>query len=74
MNYTIGFKSGARIEIDVIDGKDFVEGIRAGIEQNNSASAQWYSEPGLIFVVSELEFILPSSMDRYQTNQEKPKI
>ena len=60
MKYTIGFKSGKRLELDVKDGVEFVKGIVAGVSTKPDAPVQWHCEPGLVLVVSEIEFIVPS--------------
>lgn len=60
MKYTIGFKSGKRLELDVKDGVKFVKDIVAGVGTKPDAPVQWYGEPGLVLVVSEIEFIVPS--------------
>ena len=60
MKYTIGFKSGKRLELDVKDGVEFVKDIVAGVSTKPYAPVQWHCEPGLVLVVSEIEFIVPS--------------
>ena len=60
MKYTIGFKSGKRLELDVKDGVEFVKDIVAGVSTKPDAPVQWHCEPGLVLVVSEIEFIVPS--------------
>ena len=60
MKYTIGFKSGKILELDVKDGVEFVKDIVAGVSTKPDAPVQWHCEPGLVLVVSEIEFIVPS--------------
>lgn len=60
MKYTIGFRSGKNLQIDVQDGKQFVLDIMAGIQTNPSAPCQWYASPGILIAVSEVEFVMPS--------------
>lgn len=62
MNYTIGFKSGNRLELEVRNGTTFVNDIIAGMEKNPAAHVQWYREPGILLAVSEVEFIVPSHL------------
>ena len=69
MKYTLGFKSGNSIEVDVKDGKEFTNNVLTCVKQNPSALAHWYTEPGFIFIVSELEFMAPSDM--IEVNKQK---
>lgn len=62
MKYTIGFKSGNRMELDVGDGTKFVNDIVADLNKNPAAPVQWYREPGILLAVSEVEFIVPSHL------------
>lgn len=62
MRYTIGFKSGARVELEVSDGTRFVNDIVAGVNKNPAAPIQWYGEPGILLSVGEVEFIVPSHL------------
>ncbi len=60
MKYTLGFKSGNCVEINVNDGEKFINNVLEGVKKNLSAPIQWYLESGYIFVISELEFVTPS--------------
>ncbi len=62
VKYTIGFKSGNRLELDVSNGTTFVNDIIAGVNKNPAAPVQWYGEPGILLAVSEVEFIVPSHL------------
>ena len=62
MKYTIKFKSGTRLELDVGDGTKFVTDIVAGVNSNPAAPVKWYMEPGILLAVSEVEFIVPSQL------------
>lgn len=62
MKYTIGFKSGKKLEVDVKDGAQFVKDITAGVNSNPNALVQWYIEVGILIVVSEIEFAVPSEL------------
>ena len=64
MKYTIGFKSGKKLEVDVTDGSKFVMDITTGVRENPSAPVQWYIEGGILIAVSEVEFIVPSSITK----------
>jgi hypothetical protein len=59
--YTLGFKSGALVNFETPDGKAFINDVISGINKNPSAPVQIHTGPGFLFVVSELEFILPTS-------------
>lgn len=61
VNYVIGFKSGARIEIWVPDGEKFVSELTRGPSNNPTVPGQYYAGPGFLFNFSEIEFVLPAS-------------
>lgn len=62
MKYTIGFKSGNKLELEVTDGITFVSDIIDGIKKNLAATKQWHYEPGILLAVSEVEFIVPAHL------------
>lgn len=58
--YEIGFKSGDRITIALTDPQKFLDGIQQTIKATSQeASSSWYGEPGSLFQVLAIQYVLP---------------
>ena len=64
MLFTIGFRSGARIEIEVRDPTALVLEIQKAVAESPAVPRHWFADPsiGLMFQVEEVEFMLPSKL------------
>ncbi len=61
--FELGFKSGNKLYIGVKDGQKFLDQIKTGIVGEEGKDMRWwyYDEPGYLFSISDLEYIMPVS-------------
>ena len=57
MKYEIGFKSGARLELDVADDKAFFVDVLNAFEKERQTQPPVYIGRGVLVSVKEIEFI-----------------
>ena len=62
-NYTVSFKNGHKMKIDVVDGARFTTALLKGYNTNPSSTQQIYSEEGLIINVTDISACHLSSLD-----------
>lgn len=63
MKYTISFKNGHKINIDVTDGDKFTKELFQGAKDSPQAQQQYYAEPGFIINVSDITACHPKGME-----------
>lgn len=59
-NYFIGFRSGERLTVEVIEGYELIEEIIEKVDGKPNAPGQWlwFDEMGLMVNLSEIAYVL----------------